>query len=141
VRHWLLVLVLLAAGCGAHTPTPLPVDPTLRWTEVTTDCEGLALSGVTYNLYVVPGPGPVPTVASADELPCGVVQIIDHTLVSPINQAPLSTTSYQVLLADGEHTAAVEALNSVGSASAASNQKTFTVRSRPGVPQSFVVGP
>lgn len=125
---WLIVAFLLT---GCTTLAPL-VDPTLAWDPVTVNCNGDPVTGVTYNVYYINGPGPFPMVQTGtDEVPCGIQNVVDTTKATKGNPAPVAGNSYHLNLADGEYTFAVEAIGQNGSRSGASNTVTKTVRDRP----------
>jgi hypothetical protein len=134
-----VALLILLTGCSppAMLMKSGVVDPSLTWDAVTTDCTGAAITGVKYNVYAVSGPGPIPTIASADEVPCGIIQLASGV---PLNATPIAIgTSYQATVANGVWTFAVEALDASGNRSALSNQVTKTVQGRPGKPANFKV--
>src|SRR3990172_12028161 len=83
-------------GCNGSLPIEVLPDPTFSWNAVTTDCTGATISGVvTYNVYVIAAPGPIPTITTpAAEIPCGAKQIVDKTKINPINASPITTTSF-----------------------------------------------
>lgn len=146
----LALLLFIFIGCGKDEPViqypkvieqEVGIDPTLTWTAVTTNCLGLPLSGILYNVYVVPGPGPMPQITTPPtEIPCGSRQLIDATLVVPVNSLPLSVTTYQVVLGEGQWTAAVESVSSTGSRGGFLSI-TFRVVDRPASTPDVRVGP
>lgn len=138
MKQLLLLIAFVALGTligckSTPTPTlPLLVDPTLSWGPVATNCDGEAITGVTYNVYYINGPGPFPLVQTGtDEVPCGVQDLVDTTQATKGNPAPVVGNSYHLNLADGEYTFAVEAIGQNGSRSGVSNVVTKTVRDRP----------
>ena len=119
------------------------VDPTISWQPVTIDCAGNAEMSLplTYNVFVVDGAGPIPTIPSgSDEVPCGIVQLADLAQVQPLNQTPLAAPPYFAIVTAGIKTFAVEAVDAASHRSALSAQVTKNVKPRPGVPQSIQVG-
>jgi len=120
--------VLVAWGCAHHTVPPAGVDPVLTWDAVTTACDGVPLVGaVTYNIYAVSGPGPIPTTSSPDASPCGPVALASGT---PLNASPIAATTYTAAVADGVWTFAVEAVLAGGARSGLSAAVTRTVTNR-----------
>lgn len=120
MKRYLILIALFWAcwGCAHISIQPMAevgIDPTLTWDAATTDCTGAALSGTpTYNVYIIPGPGPMPTIQTANEVPCGSVTLIDISLVSRVNASPITVLTYGTTLAEGTYTAAVETVTSTG---------------------------
>jgi hypothetical protein len=115
-------------GCAHHRLPPAAVDPVLTWDAVTTACDGVPLTGpVTYNVYAVAGPGPIPTALSPDASPCGPVELATGT---PLNAAPLTGTTYTAAVGDGVWTFGVEAVLASGARSGVSASVTRTVVNR-----------
>lgn len=128
----LFVCAIVLVGCTHSNPNPpeVGVDPLLTWGVVNTDCSGTTITGVRYNVYAVQGTGPVPTVPSANEAPCGVVQLASGT---PLNSTPITSgTSFQAIVPNGVWSFAIEAVASDGVRGEISNSVTKTVQGRPG---------
>lgn len=125
-----MFLVFVMLGCAAHhhsTP-PVAIDPVLTWDAVTVACDGVPLAGtVTYNVYAVAGPGPIPTALSPDASPCGPVALATGT---PLNAAPLTGTAFTAAVADGVWTFGVEAVLATGARSGLSAAVTRNVLNR-----------
>lgn len=103
----MLALLLSACSGAAGGLPPLSGDPTFSWTAVTQTCDGAALTAaqVTYNIYGVPGAGPMPTNAvGGGTVPCGERQVIDetHPAVVKLNSSPLTGTGPVKLLVPQE---------------------------------------
>lgn len=144
----LALLIVVSAACSM-TPTPVPtpvgVDPIINWDPVAVNCNGEAITGVRYNVYGVPGPGPIPAVTSPAppppsiplEQPCGPVRLATGT---PLNAAPLTATTFNAIVPDGVWTFAVETVLSTGARGGLSEAVTVTVHNRGGVPTNVRVG-
>lgn len=102
-----------------------------------------------YNVYIVPGAGPVPTVAiPPSELPCAPLAIVDQSKVSPVNGSTVIPNTactgspaqcvYHVDLPRGTYTVVVEAVVG-GASSGPSNAITFSVVPRLNAPNSVTV--
>jgi len=119
--------LLFLTGCPAMTPVPTPsgVDPFLEWDAVALDCTGKAITGVTYNVYAVSGPGPIPTAPSPDVGDCAKPSLATGL---PLNAQPLTSPSYHAVVPDGIWTFAVEVVTTSGARSGLSNALTLTVR-------------
>ncbi len=76
---------------------------------------------MTYNVYGVPGAGPIPTMRSES---CGVATVPE---IRPLNRAPIVATTYSASMAAGLWTFAIEAVSSDGCRSALSSSITVTV--------------
>jgi len=112
---------------------------------VNTACDGTSLTGITYNVYIVPAPGPVPTLSNTS-IPCGIITMIDKAKVTPANTAPITQTSFKTSLTEGSYVAVVEAVSATGAQGASSAPVSFTVVLRPISPagsagSSVTVGP
>ena len=130
-----IFLVISLSGCAGHKV--IGTDPLITWDSVITDCTGAILSDpVTYNVYGVPGPGPIPTSQSIDTSPCGVINLATG---SPLNSTPITGTSYHAVVPDGLWTFGVEAIGMNGGRSGLSGQATKAVLGRPGVVGGVVV--
>jgi len=128
-----ILIVFCLFGCGGSVEDDVIkgqlVDPILTWDVVTTNCAGYPFTGlITYNVYAIVGNGPIPTIDSPDEQPCGIVQLANYPR---LNTAPITTNTYQALVPDGIWTFAVEAVSPNGARSGLSNQITVTVFERP----------
>lgn len=154
--------VIICSACGTEKPTPpmaiearpkrhvtqVGIDPTVVFAPTTQDCNGNAVTVDGYNVYIVTGPGPIPTVTTGStEIPCGVQIIADTTKVTPVNTTLIPVTactgspvicSFATTLAKGTYTVAVEAVFQ-GSQSALSNSLTFAVINRGKAPTSVNV--
>jgi hypothetical protein len=134
----LAVLILTACSPAVMLSKSGLVDPHLSWEAPTTTCdEAPLMDTLTYNVYAVSGPGPVPTSPSADESPCGIRQIASGT---PLNAVPVSIgTSFNAVVSNGVWTFAVEAVGSDGERSELSNNVTKVVKGRPGKPVNLII--
>jgi hypothetical protein len=131
------IVVLFVLACAHHPPPPASVDPVLTWDAVVTACDGVPLVGaVTYNVYAVSGPGPIPTTTSSDASPCGLVALASG---APLNPAPLVATTYTAAVSDGVWTFGVEAVLASGARSGVSNAVTRTVTNRGNAPGNVKV--
>ena len=97
------------------SPSPHPV--TLSW-EAESDA---GTKPITYNVYAVPGAGPIPTKQSES---CGVTTVVKGR---PLNSEPIVATTFSTSVAAGLWTFAVEAVSSDGCRSALSSPATVTV--------------
>jgi hypothetical protein len=120
-KMWVVLWCCGIAGC-AHQPlgSPSPQPVTLSW--AAEDAAGT--KPITYNVYAVPGSGPIPTMPSES---CGVTTIAKGR---PLNSEPIVGTTYRTSLAAGLWTFAVEAVASDGCRSALSSTVTVTVPTR-----------
>lgn len=92
---------------------------TLSWAAASLD--ETTSESVRYNVYAVPGAGPIPTEVSNA---CGVTSVAKGR---PLNSEPIVGTTYQTNLAEGLWTFAVEAVSSNGCRSALSSPVTISV--------------
>lgn len=143
----LLLMMAVMLGCAGGQPTPTPpfpvvgIDPTLTWQPVTTDCVSAAITGVTYNVYIATGAGPLPTITTpATDIPCGAFTLIDNTKVTAVNTVPITATTYTTTLGSGTYTVAVESV-AAGGARGGFTSSTFTVVDRGKATTSVNVGP
>ena len=130
------------AGHVEDPPPPIEavgVDPTVTWTAVIETCDG-ALVNPSYNIYIVDGPGPIPSI-TGDELPCGTLTKVDTSLVSPDNATPIAGTSYHFLRPNGIYTLTLEAVLPGGFRSGKTEDITFEVKDGPLIPTGVIVIP
>jgi hypothetical protein len=119
-------------GCAYKSlgsPSPQPV--TLNW-ETANEA---ATKPITYNIYAVPGAGPIPTMQSKS---CGVTPVAKGR---PLNSEPIAATTYSTSVTEGLWTFAVEAVSSDGCRSALSSPVTVTVPTRGDSSTNVTVGP
>lgn len=135
-----IVTVLCCCGISACAyksqggPSLQPV--TLNWAAAETDDDGKKLSKpVRYNIYGVPGAGPIPTEESRV---CGVTQVAKGR---PLNSTPIGATTYSAGVAAGLWTFAVEAVSPEGCRSALSSSVTVTVPEGLNTSKNVTVGP
>jgi hypothetical protein len=125
------------AGCAYKSlgsPSPQPV--TLSWAAVDTNDDRKKMpSPITYNVYGVPGAGPILTMQSKS---CGVTTVAKGR---PLNSEPIVGTTYSTSLAPGLWTFAVEAVSSDGCRSALSSLVTVTVPVQGDSPTNVGVSP
>jgi hypothetical protein len=108
------------AACAYQPFGNRPDRPvTLSWAAASSD--NTASESFTYNVYAVPGAGPIPTEVSKA---CGVTSVAKGR---PLNSEPIVGTTYQTSLAEGLWTFAVEAVSSNGCRSTLSSPVTITV--------------
>jgi len=116
--------VLYCCGLAACASQPLgspgPPPVTLTWASAANDAE---LKSITYNVYAVPGAGPIPTIQTKSAF-CGVTTFATG---SPLNSQPIVGTTYSTSLAAGRWTFAVEAVSSDGCRSPLSSPVTVSV--------------
>ncbi len=110
------------------SPSPQPV--TLSWA-----ANEAGTKPVTYNVYAVPGPGPILTMPSES---CGVITVAKGR---PLNSEPIAATTYSTSLAVGLWTFAVEAVSSNGCRSGLSSPVTVTVPTRGASSPNVTIGP
>jgi hypothetical protein len=137
MKKWLILLCfVLFIGCSNAPGSKIEVapDPTFSWSAVTQACDGSTLTGVTYNVYVIPSPGPVPTITTTSEVPCGSVTVVDKSKVTALNTAPITTTTFNSTLGEGSYVAVVEAVSITGKQGGVSGSVAFTVILRPKAP-------
>ncbi len=135
----LVGLVGLLAACASVPTTPSTgVDPVLAWDAVTTNCIGEPITGVRYNVYAVSGAGPVPSTPSPASEPCGVVQVPSGT---PLTSSPLTATTYNAIVPDGQWTFAVAAVLPSGATGGLSNNLTVQVLNRAASPTLRIGAP
>lgn len=137
----------LLSGCADLQVGPpqaepqVGLDPTISWDAVSDNCLGQPINqAVTYNIYLVIGPGPIPTIA-VDDIPCGTTVVADRSLIQPENASPISGTNHRIDLPEGTYTVAVEAVTASGNRGALSMPVTFQVRGRPQTAGGLSVGP
>jgi hypothetical protein len=121
VKMWTVLCCCGLAGCAYKplgSPSPQPV--TLSWAAE----NDTGTKPITYNVYAVPGAGPIPTMRSES---CGVTTVAKGR---PLNSEPIVGTIYSTSLAVGLWTFAVEAVSSDGCRSALSSPVTVTVLTR-----------
>ena len=149
-KVWLAMLfVILVTGCSVgkgivhESLREVGIDPTISWAIVTQDCKAVALSApATYNVYIVSGVGPVPTITTpTTDIPCGAIKLVDQSKVMPKNTTPITGLSYQAILGEGQYTTAVEAVTNTGTRGIVSAPITFNVVNRPLGTTSILVGP
>jgi len=128
-----MVLGLCGLEACAHGPLgppyPTVAAPVLNWAAVTTGA-----GPITYNVYAVPGVGPIPTAPSG---PCGVAKVAEGP---PLNPEPITATTFTASVADGVWTFAVEAVAANGCRSGLSSPVTVTVLNQGGSPTNVSVG-
>lgn len=129
---------MLLTACGSESSTTNPanvntgnptvnIDPTYAWTAPTSNCDGSIATNIAgYNVYTVPSTQTIPT-TTITAIPCGALNVVDRTKITPMNTALITTTSYQTTLATGSYTAGITAVNISGDESALSNTITFNV--------------
>lgn len=132
---WLIGMVLIV---GCSTPGKPLVDPHLSWSAPAANCDGTPITGtLSYNVYAVQGPGPIPTTPTPNEVPCGVLQLASGV---PLNTAPIiAGTTFQADVISGVWTFAVEAVDASGGRSELSAPVTVTVMGHPSKPTSLQV--
>jgi hypothetical protein len=118
LKVWTVVGCCGLAACvykPQGSPSPRPV--TLTWAAAT----DAGTKPITYNVYAVPGAGPIPT-----EPPkaCGVTPVAKSR---PLNSEPIAATTYSTSVAEGLWTFAVEAVSPDGCRSPLSSSITVTV--------------
>jgi hypothetical protein len=69
------------------------------------------------------------------------VGIADLSKITPLNPSPISGTSFQTTLGEGQYTAAVEAMIPSGTQGKLSSGTTFKVRNRAEATDSLTVWP
>jgi len=143
----LIALMVLTVNCGGNRPpipSPIPpteppalgIDPTITWDAVTTTCAGTPITA-TYNVFVINGAGPIPTVEDPNEITvCASKAKADLSQVSPENPTPLILPTLDVIKPPGIYTVAVESLNGT-SRSALSIQETREVTDNPNAPANL----
>jgi hypothetical protein len=115
-------------------PSPQPV--TLHWEAVDMSGDGKKPSKpVTYNIYAIPGAGPIPTEVSRT---CGATEVAKG---GPLNSEPIAATTYSASVAEGLRTFAVEAVSPEGCRSALSAPVTVTVPVGMNTSTGVTVGP
>jgi hypothetical protein len=92
----------------------------LTWEAVTVK-EADPVRPVTYNIYAVPGAGPIPTEVSNA---CGATLVAKGR---PLNSEPIHATSYGTNVMPGMWTFAVEAVSANGCRSEPSSHMTVTI--------------
>jgi hypothetical protein len=118
VKMWTVLCCCGLAGCAYQplgSPSPQPV--TLSWAAA----NEVGTTPITYNVYAVPGTGPIPTMQAES---CGVTTVAKGR---PLNSEPIVGTTYRMSLAAGRWTFAVEAVAPDGCRSALSSPVTVTV--------------
>ena len=132
--------LFLVLSCSSLPTDPGGVlDPTFNWDPVTTNCLDQPLTNVQYNLYIIPGPGPVPTITITD-IPCGDTILVDNTQHQPVNPTPITGTTFQIDLPPGQYTGVVEAVVN-GTVRGGFTSVTFQVIERPQGTLNLQVGP
>lgn len=121
--------LLLLAACAVPGLPPLGEDPTLSWTPVTLTCDGNPIT-VTYNLYAVAGPGPMPTIKEgAGTVPCGEFDKIDTAQALKLNATPIAGPPMKVTVpAEGQWTFCVEAVKASGLRSGITQAQSCTTK-------------
>ena len=131
-------MVLCCGGLAACAYKPLVSAPshpvTLSWAAAD-DTASSGSKPVTYNVYAVPGAGPIPTVQSRS---CGVTTVAKGR---PLNSEPIAATTYSTSVAEGTWTFAVEAVSADGCRSALSSPVTITVPVQRESSTDVTVGP
>lgn len=134
-------MAISLAACATLKYPEVGVDPTLTWDPVTTNCVGETFTGsATYNVYILQGPGPFPTVQTPDEIPCGVMTLIDNSAIQPANASPLTVTTYKAIVGEGVWSFAVESISPGGSRGGFTSV-TRTVKNRAKGSPAVNVGP
>jgi hypothetical protein len=117
LKIWTVLCCCGLAACAYKSlgsPSPQPV--TLSWA-----ADHAGTRPVTYNVYAVPGAGPIPTMRSEA---CGGTTVAKGP---PLNSEPIAATTYSTSVAEGMWTFAVEAVSSDGCRSPLSSPITVTV--------------
>ncbi len=117
-KMWVVLWCCGLAACAYKplgSPTPQPV--TLSWAAE----NDAGTKPITYNVYAVPGAGPIPTMRAES---CGVTTVAKGR---PLNSEPIVGTTYSTSVSEGLWTFAVEAVSSDGCRSALSSPVTVTV--------------
>jgi hypothetical protein len=152
----MIATVLVCSACSHHGPKPPPghhkypvvdIDPTVKWSAVTTTCDGATVVPDGYNVYIASGTT-VPTFQSvATEIPCGTRTYVDTSQIQPKNTAiiPISACvagvcSFATTLPKGTYTVAVEGVYQ-GGQGIVSNMLTFSVVPRTNAPNGLTVTP
>jgi len=120
LKIWMVLWCCGLAGCAYKSlgsPSPQPV--TLTWDAADAGPNGS--KPIRYNVYAVPGAGPIPTEPSKS---CGAMPVAKGR---PLNSEPITATTYITSVAEGLWTFAVEAVSSDGCRSALSSPITVTV--------------
>ncbi len=139
MKNALIALFFIFLLCSCASTKLSATDPHLSWTAPTVSCDGTALVGgpLRYNVYAISGNGPIPTIATPLQVPCGVLQLASGT---PLNSSPVTSgTVFDAIVTDGTWTFAVEAVSPSGSRSELSNQVTVLVQGHPGKPVNLVI--
>lgn len=138
----LCLLLTFTASCahfhrGGDSNTPpsnhaqiVGIDPTISWSPATTACNGSTLTGVTYNVYIQPSTGSIPTTSSTVTGCTGTFNFVDLTKITKTNATAVSGITYNAALGIGSYIVIVEAVAS-GVQGIASAQSTFQVQNVP----------
>lgn len=135
--HTLLTMATVSgclglAACAYQPVASPPSQPvTLSWAA----SDDARTQPITYNVYAVPGAGPIPTMRSDA---CGMATLAN---LRPLNRVPINATTYSTGVAAGLWTFAIEAVSSDGCRSALSPSITVTVPSGPNSSTNVSIGP
>lgn len=125
-----IMLLMLALVFFMGCSTMMLTDPKISWNAPTTNCDGSLASGaITYNVYATQAAS-FTTVATANESPCGIINLIDTTVHVKLNSTSITTASFDAIVADGTWLFVVEAVNVNGNRSEPSNAVSKIVKGR-----------